>query len=102
MLTNTQIEDFITIYCKLHHITREKYNLYPVFLHLDGFSHSIGFTDHKVKKDEQVANYNSVGYSAYTNEVWGNLNEHQEKIACSILSQYPHYVYQHNPQEILF
>lgn len=99
-MTKKEIKDFINNYAKTHNISKKKYSLFPLYLHLDGFSHSIGFTNHAPKKD--IPNYNSVGYSAYTNDAWGYMNEHQENIAKLILSHIGHEYYKHAPQEILF
>ena len=103
MITKTKVNNYISNYCKKHDITRKKYALYPVYIHLNGFSHSIGFTSRKPRKNERVENYNSVGYSAYTGgDTWGELNEHQRNIALIILGVEPHYCYQNNAKEILF
>ena len=101
-LTKTQVNNYITNYCKEHNITKTQYNLHPLYIHLDGFSHSMGFTKHKTPKNTIATNYNSVGYTAYGNTLWGNINEHQQNIAQHILSKIPHYCYQNNAKEILF
>lgn len=106
MLSKQQINKIITNYCKEHHIRKGKHKLHPLYIHLNGFSHSIGFTSHKVKKGERATTYTSVGYSGYMssgeNNVWGYDNEHQRYLAHTILSTIPHYRYQNNAQEILF
>ena len=102
MLTKTQVNKIITNYCKEHNITRKDYALYPCYIHLNGFSHSIGFTTRKLKPHEITTNYISVGYSAYTGgNIWGARNVHQQNIALAILRTQPHYIYQNNAKEIL-
>lgn len=101
MLTKTQINRIITNYCKEHHIRKSTHHLYPVYIHLNGFSHSIGFTSAKPLRGQLAINYNTVGWSAYTHNAWGYINEHQRKIALTILSNIPHYCYQNNAKEIL-
>ena len=102
MITKTQVNKFITNYCKQHNITRKQYSLYPLYIHLNGFSHSIGFTSRKIKPNERATDYNSVGYSSYTGgNTWGAQNIHQENIALAILQTQPHYCYQNNAKEIL-
>lgn len=102
MLSKQQINKIITNYCKEHNIRKGKHKLYPLYIHLNGFSHSIGFTSRKVKKGERATTYTSVGYSAYTQDTFGYENEHQRYLAYTILSLIPHYRYQNNAQEILF
>lgn len=101
-MTKQQINDYITNYCKTHNITKQKYSLFPLYIHLNGFSHSIGFINHKPRKNTHYTNYTSVGFSAYTHDAWGYDNEYQKEIAYNILSGAPHYMYQNHPQEILF
>ena len=101
-MNKTQINKLINNYCKANKISKKKYQLYPLYLHLNGFSHSIGFIDHKAKKNETEYNYTSVGYTAYTKECWGYANDHQRRLATAILSNIPHYTYQRQAQEILF
>lgn len=100
------IEKIIDAYCNIKNISKEKFELYPLYIHLDGFSHSIGFINHKAKAGIRESDYTSVGYSGnmseYEENVWGYQNEHQKALAKTILSQYPHYLYQNNAQEILF
>lgn len=102
MLNKTQINKIITNYCKEKHIKKSQYNLHPLYIHLGGFSHTIGFTDRKIKKGERATTYTSVGYSAYTHDTFNYENEHQRHLATLILSAIPHYCYQNNAQEILF
>lgn len=103
-MTKKQIYDTITKYCKEHNISKKQYKLFPLYVHFDGFSHSIGFINHKAKHPEY--NYNSVGYSNYMSicekKVWGYVNEHQKAIAELLFTNVPHYCYQHNAKEILF
>ena len=101
MLTKTQVNKFITNYCKQHNIKRKQYALYPLYIHLNGFSHSIGFTKRKIKPNERATTYISVGYSAYTSNSWGAKNIHQQNIALALLTKEPHYLYQNNAKEIL-
>lgn len=105
-MTKKEIKDFINNYAKTHHISKKTYSLFPLYLHLDGFSHSIGFTNHAPKKDVIEHNYNSVGYSnnmsEYEERCWGYINNYQEEIATAILSKIPHSIYQNNAKEILF
>ena len=102
-LTKTQVNNYITNYCKEHNITKTQYNLHPLYIHLNGFSHSMGFTKHAVKKGERATDYISVGYSAYTGgNSWGATNIHQQNIAITLLKTQPHYCYQNNAKEILF
>lgn len=101
-MTKTQINKLITNYCKANKISKKKYQLYPLYIHLNGFSHSIGFIDHKANKNTTEHNYTSVGYSGYTKDTWGYKNDHQRRLATTILSNIPHYSYQRCAQEILF
>lgn len=101
-MNKKEIKDFINNYAKTHNISKKKYSLFPLYLHLDGFSHSIGFTNHAPKKDTLTANYNSVGYSNYMSDCWGYINNYQKEIATAILSKIPHHYYQNNAKEILF
>ena len=101
MITKTQVNKYITNYCKQHNITRKQYGLYPLYIHLNGFSHSIGFTSRKLKPHERATDYISVGYSAYTSNSWGARNIHQQNIAIALLSTQPHYCHQNNAKEIL-
>lgn len=105
-MTKKEIKDFINNYAKTHNISKKTYSLFPLYLHLDGFSHSIGFTNHAPKKDTLTTNYNSVGYSNYMSEYeekcWGYINDYQKEIATAILSKIPHLIYQNNAEEILF
>ena len=101
MITKQQVHKFITNYCKEQHIRKGKHELYPLYIHLNGFSHSIGFTNRKLHKGERATDYTSVHYSAYTQKTWGAFNEHQQYIAYQLLSKIPHYCYQNNAQEIL-
>ena len=94
-MTKKEIKDFINNYAKTHNISKKKYSLFPLYIHLDGFSHSIGFTNHAPKKDILTTNYNSVGYSNYMSDCWGYINTYQEEIATAILSKIPHYCYQY-------
>lgn len=102
-LTKTQVNKFITQYCKENNIKRKDYALYPLYIHLNGFSHSIGFTSRKLKPHERATDYISVGYSAYTGgNSWGATNIHQQNIAITLLKTQPHHCYQNNAKEILF
>ena len=101
-MTKTQINKIINNYCEQHSLSKRKYSLFPLYAHFDGFSHSIGFIDHKAKPHIREHSYTSVGYSAYTHNAWGYDNEHQRNIAILILSQVPHYTHQNNAKEILF
>lgn len=105
-MNKTMINKVINNYCKEHNITKTQYNLHPLYVHLDGFSHSIGFTHHKTPKGTRATTYTSVGYSGYMSSyernVWGYENEHQKALAITILSLIPHYCYQNNAKEILF
>lgn len=93
-----QINKIITNYCKEHNIKKSQYKLQPLYIHLNGFSHSIGFGN--------ANNYNTVGYSNYMSSseknCWGYINEHQRNIATLIFANIPHYMYQNNAKEILF
>jgi hypothetical protein len=106
MISKEQVKKYIDNYCKKHQITITEYDLCPLYIHLNGFSHSMGFTKHAVKKGERATDYTSVGYSGYMSSsernIWGYTNEHQRNIAYELLSMIPHYCYQHNPKEILF
>jgi hypothetical protein len=103
MIIKTKVLKQIDNYCKEHNIKKADYNLNPLYIHLNGFSHSIGFTKHKTKKGTIATNYTSVGYSAYTGgNTWGAQNVHQQNIALMILRVEPHYLYQNNAKEILF
>ena len=101
-MNKKEIYDYITKYAKEHNISKRKYSLFPLYIHLDGFSHSIGFTNHAPKKDTLTTNYNSVGYSNYMSNCWGYINSYQEEIATAILSKIPHLIYQNNAKEIIF
>ena len=101
-MTKKQIYDTITKYCKEHNISKKQYSLFPLYAHFDGFSHSIGFINHKAKPQVREYDYTSLGKSAYTHETMGCGNEHQIAIATLILSKIPHYCYQNNAKEILF
>ena len=102
----TRIQKLINDYCKENNISKRKYKLYPLYIHLDGFSHSIGFIDHKAKANVREYDYTSVGYSNYMSEcegkVWGFENEYQKEIAELIFKNIRHLFYQNNAQEILF
>lgn len=104
-MTKQEINQTINNYCKEQNISKKKFRLYPLYIHLDGFSHSIGFIDHKAVKGQREYNYISVGFSNYMSEcegkVWGYENEHQKNIAEMILKNAPHYFYQNNAKEIL-
>lgn len=102
MSSKTQVNKFITNYCKEHKISKKEYSLFPLYIHLNGFSHSIGFIDEKPKKDTRYCYYDSVSYSGYTCNCWGATNEHQKNIAFEILASIPHYPYKNNAKEILF
>ncbi|MBP3631237.1 MAG: hypothetical protein J6J23_07130, partial [Clostridia bacterium] len=65
-MTKTQINNIINNYCKQHSISKRKYSLFPLYAHFDGFSHSIGFINHKANPHIRETSYTSVGYSAYT------------------------------------
>lgn len=101
-MTKQEIKHIITTYTKEHKISKQKYQLYPLYIHLDGFTHSIGFISHAPKKNTHYTNYNSVSYSAYTHDAYGYVNDYQREIATIILSKIPHYMYQNNAKEILF
>ena len=105
-MTKKEIYDYITKYAKEHNISKRKYSLFPLYIHLDGFSHSIGFINHKAKANVREYDYTSVGYSNYMSEcegkVWGFENDYQKEIAEHIFKNIGHLFYQNNAQEILF
>lgn len=101
-MTKQEIKNIINTYVKEHNISKKKYSLFPVYIHLNGFSHSIGFTNHATRKDVICRDYNTVAYSGYTGETWGYLNEYQKQLAERLLSKIPHYCYQNNAKEIIF
>ena len=70
-MTKTQINQIINNYCKQHNISKRKYQLFPLYAHFDGFSHSIGFINHKAKPQVREYDYTSIGYSAYTHDTMG-------------------------------
>lgn len=102
MITKTQVNKIIIEYCKENNISKKEYSLFPLYIHLDGFSHSIGFINERPKKDTRYCDYISVAYSGYTCNSWGAENDHQRTLAIKILATIPHYCYKHNAKEILF
>lgn len=100
-MTKKFINETINNYCKENNISKRKFTLYPLYIHLDGFSHSIGFIDHKARAGIRESDYTSVGYSNYTGNCWGYENEHQKDIAELLFKETPHYIYQNNAKEIL-
>lgn len=101
MLNKTRINKFINTYAKEHHISKSKYALFPVYVHLNGFAHSIGFTSHK--PHTYTTEYTTTAYSSYNSQTpcWGYINEHQRNIAIALLSNIPHIAYQNNAKEII-
>lgn len=101
-----EIEKLINNYCKQENISKKEYKLFPLYIHLNGFSHSMGFINHKANKNVREYNYTSVGYSHYMSDCegkcWGYENEHQKKIAELIFNNLSHLYYQNNAKEILF
>lgn len=99
------VNKYIKDYCKGKNISQKQYSLYPLYMHLNGFSHTIGFTNKKAN-GEYISDYNSVGYSGYMSEceqnIWGYENEYQKELAKDILSKFGHSQYQNNAKEILF
>lgn len=82
-MTKKQIREV----CKAHNIKN------VLFVHLNGFEHSIGFGTPE--------NYHSVSYSNYTNETYGYINENEKIVAETLFKNVPHYCYKCNAKEIL-
>ena len=105
-MNKKEIEKVINTYCKSKGISKAKYKLYPLYIHLNGFSHSMGFIGHKAQNGVIEHNYNSVSYSGNMSEwegnIWGYENDYQKELAKMILSKFAHYQYQNNAKEILF
>ena len=77
-MTKTQVNKIINEYCEQNNVSKKEYSLYPLYIHLNGFSHSIGFINHKANKNIMEYNYNSVGYSHFkNNDCWCYKNDHQ-------------------------